>query len=103
MAARGDDDGEGGRRGPSRVGRKSIHSARYDLIVALLREERVAAGLTQTELARRLGRRQTFISKVEQSERRIDLLEWLEWVEGCGGDPAGFVRRLREREQHDAD
>ena len=91
--------GPGRDDGRRRVGRKSIHSARYDLIVALLREERAAAGLTQSELARRLGRRQTFVSKVELSERRIDLLEWLEWTEACGADPTGFLRRLAEREQ----
>jgi transcriptional regulator with XRE-family HTH domain len=39
---------------------------------------RQAAGLTQTQLARKIGRHQSFVAKVEGGERRIDLVELLE-------------------------
>ena len=44
-------------------------------LLAALREARLEAGLTQAELAARLGRPQSFVSKVEAGERRLDLVE----------------------------
>ena len=41
---------------PVRGGRKSLHTPGYDLVMSLLRETRLAAGLSQTELAARLRR-----------------------------------------------
>ena len=54
---------------------KSIHSPEYGLLLALLRQLREDVGLTQTSLAERLGRPQTFVSKSELGERRLDLEE----------------------------
>ena len=54
---------------------KSIHSDPYRALLDLVRSLRLDAGLSQTELAGRLGRPQTFISKVELGERRLDLEE----------------------------
>lgn len=42
-----------------------------------LAEARNAAGLTQGELAKRLGRTQTFVSNYERGERRVDLPEFI--------------------------
>jgi transcriptional regulator with XRE-family HTH domain len=44
----------------------------------LLAKERRSMGLTQTELAERLGRPQSFVSKYETGERRLDVIEFLE-------------------------
>ena len=55
--------------------RKTIHSTDYKRFLRLLRQEREAAGLTQAELARRLGETQSFVSKCERGERRIDVVE----------------------------
>jgi transcriptional regulator with XRE-family HTH domain len=54
---------------------RSIHDPEYVEIVARLRAARRRAGLTQAELAARLGRPQSYVSKVETCERRLDLLE----------------------------
>jgi transcriptional regulator with XRE-family HTH domain len=56
---------------------KSIHSEPYRRIVARLRERRENLGLTQQELASRLNVTQSFVSKLERGERRIDVLELL--------------------------
>jgi transcriptional regulator with XRE-family HTH domain len=40
-----------------------------------LREARKEAGLTQVEVARRLGRSQSFVTKSETGERRLDVVE----------------------------
>ncbi|MDA8046499.1 MAG: helix-turn-helix transcriptional regulator [Actinomycetota bacterium] len=54
---------------------KSIHSDPYRALLDLVRSLRMDAGLSQTELARRLARSQTFVSKVELGERRLDVEE----------------------------
>ena len=81
---------------PVRGGRKSLHTPGYDLILTLLRETRVAAGVTQTERARRLRLPQNYVSKCELGERRIDVLEWLEFLAACESRPTAFLRRMRK-------
>lgn len=63
---------------------KSIHDSRYLEIIARLRATRERLGLSQVDLARRLGKQQSYISKVETCERRIDLLEALAICEALG-------------------
>ncbi|WP_338887405.1 helix-turn-helix transcriptional regulator [Rhodococcus sovatensis] len=54
---------------------KSIYSAEYQQLCALLRQLRLDAGLTQVEVAKRLGEPQSFVSKYESGERRLDVVE----------------------------
>ena len=54
---------------------KSIYSREYSLFLEQLRKAREEKGLTQTELAEKLGQTQSFISKVERGERRLDVVE----------------------------
>lgn len=54
---------------------KSIHQEDYALFLRHLRETREKAGLTQEQVAHAMGVTQTFISKCERGERRMDLLE----------------------------
>lgn len=54
---------------------KSIHSARYAAFLMVLRDARRRAGLTQAQLARRIRETQTFVSKCERGERRLDIIE----------------------------
>jgi transcriptional regulator with XRE-family HTH domain len=53
----------------------TIHSEEYRALLSLLREARLKTGLSQAQLATRLGRPQSYISKVEIGERRIDVEE----------------------------
>ena len=57
---------------------KSIHDQRYIEVIALLRNARERAGYTQSEVAKTLGRPQSYVSKVETCERRIDVIELLQ-------------------------
>ena len=57
---------------------KTIHDQRYIEAVALLRKAREGSGLTQQEVARLLGRPQSYVSKVETCERRVDYVELLQ-------------------------
>ncbi len=54
---------------------KSIHSPRYRAFLRLLRDTREEAGLSQADLGARLGESQSFISKCERGERRLDIVE----------------------------
>jgi len=54
---------------------KSIHTGEYKTVVRKLRKARDNAGLTQAEAAEKLGKPQSYISKIERGERRIDIAE----------------------------
>ncbi|HXO43216.1 MAG TPA: helix-turn-helix transcriptional regulator [Thermoanaerobaculia bacterium] len=54
---------------------KSIYAPRYQLMLVRLKEARGAAGLTQETVARHFGRPQSFVSKCESGERRLDPTE----------------------------
>lgn len=53
----------------------SIHSPRYRKFLERFRRARKDAGLTQVEVAKRLGLPQSFVSKCESGERRVDVVE----------------------------
>lgn len=54
---------------------KSIYSKEYKKVVERLKKARQEAGLRQVEVAKKLGKPQSFISKVERGERRLDVTE----------------------------
>jgi transcriptional regulator with XRE-family HTH domain len=71
-------------------------TAQQECLRALLREVRIGAGLTQVELAKRIGRPQSFVSKYESGERRLDLVEVRQICKAVGLSLAAFVRRFEE-------
>ena len=73
---------------------KSVFSVDYDRFCALLTAARVASGLTQTELSERLSRPQSFVSKYERGERRLDVIEFIEVANAIGADPISLMREL---------
>lgn len=77
---------------------RSTHHRHYQALLRLLRQCREEAGLTQVELGKRLGNTQTFISKIERGERRMDVVEFAEFCDALGMDPmAAFARFLEQR------
>ena len=75
---------------------KSIHSQYYGVFLNLKQYRRKAA-LTQIQLAEKLGETQTFVSKCERGERRIDVIELRTFCEAFGISLSQFSTRL-ERE-----
>ena len=57
-------------------------------------QARKSVGLTQVELADRLRRPQSFVSKYERGERRLDLIEYCEVCRALGIDPVRFLQRF---------
>lgn len=64
----------------------------------MLIQERQSKGVTQTQLAQRLNKPQSYVSKYENGERRLDVIEFLEIADCIGMDPAEFIRRLKDNE-----
>ena len=73
---------------------KSIHSDRYAVFLKVLREARDRAGLTQIQLAKKIGETQTFVSKCERGERRIDVIELRTFCRAFGLKLGQFVIML---------
>jgi ribosome-binding protein aMBF1 (putative translation factor) len=57
---------------------KSIHTDGYQELIGILVDARGACGLTQQQLADRLGKPQSFVAKYEGCERRLDIAEYIE-------------------------
>jgi transcriptional regulator with XRE-family HTH domain len=73
---------------------KSIHSARYAVFLKTLKKVRLDAGLTQVQLANKLGETQTFVSKCERGERRIDVIELGTFCRAFGLSLKQFITML---------
>jgi len=75
---------------------KPILTVQRRRLAALLREVRLDAGLRQIDLARRLHRPQSFVSKCESGERRLDLPELRQVCRALGTPLSAFLRRFED-------
>lgn len=66
----------------------------YALLVDLLVRARKNAGMSQVELAAKLGRPQPFISYIERGERRIDVIEFYAIMKALNADPESAFSEL---------
>ena len=73
---------------------KSIYSKEYSLFLDQLKKAREEKGLTQTEVAERLGQTQSFVSKVERGERRLDVVELIAFCAAFGISFSLFTKKL---------
>ncbi|MXX88679.1 MAG: helix-turn-helix domain-containing protein [Boseongicola sp. SB0677_bin_26] len=76
---------------------KSIYSPEYSAFLQFLRESRRLKGFTQTEVGVRLGASQSFVSKCERGQRRLDLVETREFCKALEIDFIDFVCHVHER------
>lgn len=73
----------------------SLHSPNYQIFRALLIEARETSGMTQVQVAEQLKKPQSFISKYERGERRLDFTEFLEISTILEIDVTAFVKAYR--------
>lgn len=66
----------------------AVFSPAYRAFLECLIEARRGAGVTQVELAKQLAKPQSYVSKVERGERRIDVVEFTDWARALKADPA---------------
>jgi transcriptional regulator with XRE-family HTH domain len=75
---------------------RPLSSDAYKAMIDRLVDARRAAGIRQVELAERLGKPQSFISKVERRERRIDVVEFVIIARAIGADAANLFAQVSE-------
>lgn len=75
----------------------SIFTQRHQELIGFIASVRKAAGITQVELAERLGKPQSFVSKVERGERRLDVIEFCQVAVALGCDPAKLLQEFVDR------
>lgn len=63
----------------------------------MIRERRKAAGLTQVDVAKRLGRPQSFMTSIENGERRLDVVELINLAKAISFDPTSILTELMRR------
>ncbi len=66
---------------------KSIFDGAHAQLIAIMLAARRRSGLTQADLAAKVGKDQTFISLIERSQRRVDVLEFIALARAMGEDP----------------
>lgn len=76
---------------------KTLNSARNVLLCQMLQDTRIAAGLTQVQLATKLNVHQTEVSRVERGITRVDLLELYDFLEAMEMPLLEFVAELEDR------
>jgi transcriptional regulator with XRE-family HTH domain len=82
------------------LGKKSRHSIstrEFDILQAILREAREGAGLSQREMARRLGFHPTIFGKVERGDRVLDVIEFVAFAKAADIAPNELLDKFLER------
>jgi len=79
---------------PRQVG-SLIRSPGYRSLLASIKQARIESGLTQEELASKVGRPQSFIAKIESGERRIDVVELIVLARFLGADLAAILSKVQ--------
>jgi len=73
---------------------KNFRSIPYQRLIALLVDARKDAQMTQQDLSARLGKPQSYVSKYERGERRLDVIEFLQITLNLKTDPYLLLREL---------
>ena len=76
---------------------KTIYTREYSILLRLLAEKREKSGLTQSELAKRLGLTQSTVSKFERGDRRLDVVQLRTICAHLGVSLLDFVSELEKR------
>lgn len=76
---------------------RSVHTDAYAALTQVLAETRQSKSLTQDDLALRLGQPQSYVSKVERGERRLDLIEFVAVAQALEIPPAELFAAVLAR------
>jgi transcriptional regulator with XRE-family HTH domain len=71
-----------------------VYSESYDLLRSWLKSQRESKGLTIRQLAQILGRHHSIIGKVEQSRRKLDIIEFIEYCEALEVNPIDGLKYI---------
>ena len=73
---------------------KTIHDPRYRELIKQLVALRESQGVTQVDLSGRLGKPQSYVAKIENFDRRLDVVELADWVLALGVSPNSVLDAL---------
>ena len=73
---------------------KSTFTREYKALCRELIRIRKCKSLTQMDVAKKLARPQSYVSKYEQAERRLDVVEFLQVAKAVGVDPCAILKKL---------
>lgn len=73
-----------------------VTSSSYEAAICQLVAARKRMGLSQRDLAERLGKPRSFVSKIESRERRLDVVEFVAVARGLGLDPGALILEIAE-------
>ena len=73
---------------------RSLRTPGHQALMQVLVETRKSNGVTQQELADRLKRPQSYVAKIETGERRLDVVEFVEWFQALDADPEAAVSAI---------
>ena len=73
-----------------------VVSADYNALVTVITTARAKQDVSQRELARRLGKPPSFVNKIEQRERRLDVLEFIAIAEALGVTASELLATVRQ-------
>ena len=79
---------------------KTIYSTEYEYIITKLKEARKEAGLNQMAVADKLGKYETYLSKIENGDRRVDILELSELADIYNKPIDYFVPKKKKEESN---
>ena len=74
-----------------------LEREKYECFREELRKARLEAGMLQSELAKVLGKPQSYISKVESGERSLDIIEFLSYANALKLDPSKWLKKISNR------
>lgn len=76
---------------------KSLHSRQYTIFRELLTQAREDVGMTQVQVATKLGKPQSYVSKYESGDRRLDITEFVQIADLLSLDISSFLDQYRAK------
>ena len=76
---------------------KTLHSSEYKRLTSWLKKQREAQGLSMRDLAAMMGVPHSFVGKVEQQGRRLDVIEYLQYCEALGVSPLNGLKAISKK------
>ena len=73
---------------------KSLYTAEWEILLKTLKNVREKQGWTQQQLAKKLGRPQSLVAKIEAGERKLDVCQFIDYMRILEADPVAVMRRI---------
>jgi len=73
---------------------RHLRSPKHRALIGAIIEARNATGLSQRDFARKLGRTNNFVWRIEAGERQVNVLDFIEIAKAAGVAPDELMRRV---------